>query len=412
MNTYGYGQYSSGPYGGFLPRPFISTVPITIEIYNYIGVLKQSYQSGACDLVEVQFAHAECGAKDFSLTFGSIKNIAKNDHIKIKIFSSDRYFFVGVVRVVPNPASTGFQYLYTGFGWNDYFQRITTGQLSLTNKTVAYIVQYLYANQLAGKSLITWNYTKIDPLTLTVSNCSMKDVNIKDALDALKKIASSDGNEYLYGVDETGDFFFRARSTDLKATLISGKRGDNYIPKYEPRDSYEARTKYHVYRDDGTYYGDVTTTVAGNDTYEEKLTAPDGLSDADIALWAAGAMAENQVTKRTASVDWAIKRYDPTLLTGDGWIRVISNIPPRRKPKIVVQAPWNVGTWNGNGVWGGQQYEGYYIDDTLQVIETKYTINAKQANRAITLGSRPITMESEILKIRQRLVDLTVSLGM
>ena len=411
MNTYGYSTYGSGPYGGFLPRPFISTIPATIEVYDYVGRLKQSYQSGACDLVSMDFAHAESGCKDFTLTFGSIKNIAKNDHIKIKIFTSDKYFFTGVVRTIPIKGSTSSNYSYTGFGWNDYFQRLNTGSMSLGGNTVAYIVLFLVQHVIQLNTLITLNYAKIAPLTMTVATCDFSRVNLKDAFDALQNIANSDGSNYRYGVDETGDFFFMPHDTTTQATLIAGKRGDNGIPKYEPKDSYEARTKYYIVRADGTYYGSVNATVAGEDIYEEKLTAPDGIADADIGLWALGQMLENQVTKRTASVDWKIKTYYPQLLTGDGYLRVISNLPPKRKPKTVIQAPWNVGQWGNNGVWGGQQYEGSFIDDTLQIVDVKYKISAKEATRSITLGSRPITMESEILKIRQKLVDLAISLG-
>jgi hypothetical protein len=411
VNTYGYSTYGSGPYGGFLPRPFISTIPITIEVYDYIGRLKQSYQSAACDLVSVDFAHAESGCKDFTLVFGSIKNITKNDHIKLKIFTSDKYFFTGVVRTIPIAGSTSSNYQYTGFGWNDYLQRLNTGNLSLGGHTVAYIVLYLLQHVLMANTLVTCNYAKIAPLTMSVTTCDFARVGLKDAFDALQNIANSDGSNYRYGVDETGDFFFMPHDTTVQTTLIAGKRGDNGIPKYEPKDSYEARTKYYVVRADGTYYGSVNTTVAGNDIYEEKLTAPEGLADADIGLWALGQMLDNQTTKRTASVDWKIKTYYPQLLTGDGYLRVISNIPPKRKPKALVSAPWNVGQWGNNGVWGGQQYEGYYIDDTLQIVEVKYKISAKEATRSITLGSRPITMESEILKIRQKLVDLAISLG-
>ena len=224
MNTYGYSTYGSGPYGGFLPRPFISTIPATIEVYDYVGRLKQSYQSGACDLVSMDFAHAESGCKDFTLTFGSIKNIAKNDHIKIKIFTSDKYFFTGVVRTIPIKGSTSSNYSYTGFGWNDYFQRLNTGSMSLGGNTVAYIVLFLVQHVIQLNTLITLNYAKIAPLTMTVATCDFSRVNLKDAFDALQNIANSDGSNYRYGVDETGDFFFMPHDTTTQATLIAGKR--------------------------------------------------------------------------------------------------------------------------------------------------------------------------------------------
>jgi hypothetical protein len=407
---YGEDKYGKNLYGGgVVLAPYLTpTVPVAIEIFDSLGTRKSFYQTGSSDLLSTEFSLAETGCKDFRLQFASIKNIDKNDKVKIKVFTSDLYFFSGVVREVPIEGSSENKYEYSGFGMNDYFQRLLTGNKNYLNKTVNYIVYDLLTTVILPNTLITVNASKIDALLTVVTDCTMYFVTIADALKDLQRIASSDGNDYLVGVDEANEFFFRARSQEVKATLHVGKRGRYGIPSYEPKDDYEAKTKLHVIRDDGTYYGAVTSTE-GNDIFEDKIQAPAGLSDADIANWALGILKDNEVNQRSASVNWKIEIYYPDLLKADGYLRIVSNSQQRRGEDIV---PSGAGDGNaGDGLAGGEGYTGYIIDDTLKIIDVKYSITPGSANRNITLGARPAMLESQILDVRKKLVELTINLG-
>lgn len=407
---YGDRDYGQGLYGGLsVASPhLLPTIPVGIEIFDETGTRKGYYQTGSSDLLATEFSIAETGCKDFRLQFASIKNIAKNDKVKIKIFTSDLYFFSGVVREVPIEGSSENKYEYSGFGMNDYFQRLLTGNKNYLNKTVFYIVNDLLTTVILPNTLITLNPDKIDPLLMVVTDCTLYYVTIADALKDLQRIASSDGNDYLVGVDEANEFFFRARSQETKAVLHVGKRGRYGIPAYEPKDDYEAKTKLYVIRDDGTYYGAVTSSE-GNDVFEDKIQAPAGLSDADIANWALGILKEAEVNQRSALINWKIEIYYPDLLKADGYIRIVSNVQ-QREGEDVTPSPYGIGYY-GMGIYGGEQYTGYIIDDTLKVVDVKYNITPGSANRSITLGARPIMLESQILDVRKKLVELTINLG-
>jgi hypothetical protein len=404
---YGDRNYGQGLYGGgtVLAPHLTPTVPVGIEVFDSLGTRKAFYQTGSSDLLAVEFSLAETGCKDFRLQFASIKNIDKNDKVKIKIFTSDLYFFSGVVREIPIEGSSENKYEYSGFGMNDYFQRLLTGNKNYLNKTVFYIVSDLLNTIILPNTLITLNPDKIDALLTVVTDCTMYYVTIADALKDLQRIASSDGNDYLLGVDEANEFFFRARSQETKAVLHVGKRGRYGIPSYEPKD---AKTKLHIIRDDGTYYGAVTSSE-GNDVFEDKIQAPAGLSDADIANWALGILKDNEVNQRSASVNWKIEIYYPDLLKADGYLRIVSNVQ-QREGEDITPSPYGVGYY-GMGIYGGEQYTGYIIDDTLKIVDVKYNITPGSANRNITLGARPVMLESQILDVRKKLVELTINLG-
>jgi hypothetical protein len=411
MAYYGRGQSGKNLYGGKLPRLTaggFTTCPVLIELFDANGTRKDYFQSGSTDLLSVEFSLAETGCNDFQISFATIKNISKNDKIKIKLFTSDVYFFSGVVREIPIKGSTKQSFIYSGFGMNDYFQRILTGNNNYLNKSIAYIVNDLLNTYILPNTLITKNAGKLSALTTIITDCTFYYVPIYDALSALQKMACSDGNNYIVGVDESNDFFFKIRDTDTKAALIVGKRGRYGIASYDPKDTYEARTKYHVIRDDGTYFGAVTSTE-GNDIYEDKIAAPAGLSDTDIALWAAGMLKEKEVNQRSATIDWQIESYYPDLLKSDGNLRIVSSVQ-EKYGKTIASSSYGTGL-HGSGIYGGEQYTGYLIDDTLKIVDVKYSISPGGANRSITLGAREISQESQIVDVKRKLTELTINLG-
>ncbi len=356
--------------------------------------------------MSVTFKWGDCGCSDFSLQFSDYVAIEKSDKIKIRLFNDETVFFMGVVRSVPIKGSTTTDYTYSGFGLNDYLVRMNTEKLTYSGKTLQFILEDLADNIIAVKSSIVSDHAKIVPPAITVTSLVLNYVQVNEVLDALKKIADSDGNEYLYGVDETGDFFFRARSTDVKATLIVGKRGPNGIESYEPKDKEEQRTRLYVLDKDGTY---LTTLVSslGNDIYEEKVTGPDA-DNADVILWATGQLLNEERALRSADVDWKIIETPIDLIVADGFARVISNRPPTKVH--IVGSRWGDGLW-GDGLWGGEGYTGYDLDDTLTIKEIEYSIDSKNASRKLSLGALPLRIEDMIRDINKKVTDLEISLG-
>lgn len=406
MFSYGSRAFGYGAYGG-TDTPQIVPVPCIIEVYDAEGDRKATFQTGCGDFIGCDFVLDESGCKNFTLYFSSSQNLIRKDTVKIKIFGSLDNFFCGVIREIPIEGSTEQKFNYSGYGFNDYLLRINSGALSYANKTIEYIIDDLLDNIITVKTPIIRNNTKLSFPAITITSLVVNYSQIPEVLDALKKIASSSGEKYIMGVDQEGEFFFRPRSTDVKKTLIVGKLGDSGIDKYEPQESFETRTKYYVLDKNGTYKTTINSTV-DNDIYEEKLTAPD-IDDTSITNWANGIMIENEASIKTAAIQWKIENVDPLLLTGDGNIRIISNVPPI---SLVIgnPNPYGSGTY-GSGLYGGGQSEWKTLDDELRVIEVSYVLNNNQFVRNIQLGNKLVTLDESFLKVRKELVDLKVSLG-
>jgi hypothetical protein len=405
MSTpYGSPAYGGGPYGGRTGTYTPSGA--TILIYDRLGGAKGFFQSGIGSFLGLEFVLDENGCNSFTLHFAGYVEIDKTDRIRIFLFDNEDPFFFGVVRSVPIDGSTSQVYDYSGYGMNDYLLRLSTGELTYAGDTIEEIVADLVDSIIVTAGQITKNLLKLQAPATVITSINFHYVSIKAAFEELQKIANADGNEYVFGVDGWGDFFFRPRSTDLMATLHVG-RGRYGISSYEPTDSGEQKTKLHVFRDDGTYYGTYISDDADLDIWEEKLTAPK-IDDADIDNWATGQLLQLEQVTRSASVVWTIWPQKPLLLTADGLIRVLCARPPTNT--TVSGTPFGVGFF-GEGLFGGDVYTGFLIDDTLKVKRVTCKLAGKESSRDIELGTVEVDMPGEVIKVYKNIEALRVSSG-
>jgi hypothetical protein len=406
MSNYGENLYGSGLYGGGEPPVISGVVPVIVEWYSNTLTYKGAFQTGVGGFLQTSFSISESGPQDFTLYFSKSVGILKKDIIKIKIFNSEAYFFTGVVRTIPIDGSTKEEYNYLGFGMYDYIDRLNAGPLAYVTQTIDYILNDIIDSVIVSKTPIQKNATKIIPPNITIATFDANYASLADVLDSLLKIANSE-DDYICGVDQNNEFFFKPRSEDIKAVLAVGKSGLYGIESYEPEDGVEAISTYYVLDKDGNY---VTTLTSSEDIdiSEEKLTAPD-IDNTSIGKWAAGLLAENEIASRSASIRWKIEPVDPIVLMADGYLRVISNIPSDTTASPDSN-PFGAGVF-GSGIFGGGQYRGKDIDDTLKIVEVSYTISDSEAVRDIQLGALPVRLEDDIIRIRKNLNDLRISLG-
>lgn len=282
----------------------------TVFVYDRNGTFKMMLQSGAGPMLRVKFTLGRKGCAGFELEFAEPVSIVKSDKVKILLMDVEDPFYMGVVRSVPIAGSSARQYVYSGFGMNDYFYRLNAGALTYAGQSLTAIVTDLVDTVITVKSIITKDAAKISLPAINVTSFVSNYAQVSEVLDALKNIADSSGTEYNYGVDEEGDFFFRERDASTVATLVVGKRGPYGILAYDPVDEQEQRTALEVLRQDGTWLQKVSSTL-GNDIYEEKVTGPE-IDDTSLALWATGILFEKERTVRSAVVEWPI---DPSMIS-------------------------------------------------------------------------------------------------
>ncbi len=406
MGLYGRARYGRGYYGRAYP-PISTYVPVRCVVLDRNGGMKGTFQSGASALVSVEFSHSERGCSSFSMEFAEAVDLVKTDRVFMKLSDSERNFFCGVVRGVPILGSTARQYVYNGFGWNDYFVRCNSEAKAYATKTLTYIVEDLLDTILCIKSPILKDMARVSMPVVTVTAMTLNYEQMDSVLETLKEIAESTGDEYTYGVDADGYFFFRPRSVAVLATLVVGKTGRWGIQSYEPEDEQESRTKLFVLDKDGVYKSTLTS-ASGEDVFEEKYRGSD-VDDADLALMAQGYLSRAEQVTRSAPVEWPVEQFSPEVVFADGCVRIISSVPPDSGVAVGTNN-WGDDNW-GDGLWGGEEYTGYDLDDTLAVREATYRIDASGATRTLQLGALPKRIEADIVRESKRLTALEVSLG-
>ena len=389
-------------------NPFDSTAVTIVDVYRPDGRKKAIYQLGSGNFLGLEFSIEESGPNDFNLYFANYANIDPKDIIKVKVFDSTEYFFTGVVRRVPIKGSSNIDFTYGGFGLVDYLHRIITGPLTYTSETITDIIEDLLDTVIVPKTPIVKNMTKVETVTTSIASITFDYIPVGDALKQLKEIAASDGNQYLIGVDSDGEFFFKSRDATVLKTLVVGKNSENGIPEYNPQDESEAKTKYFIKDKDGDYIGEVSSSLE-NDIFEQTLTAPD-IDSSDIIAWATGILTESETNTRKASIEWYIGQDNPYFLIADCMLRIISEIPATDTISDIIIFPFGSGLF-GSGLFGGGQTDAIVLDDTLRVLSVKYIINGNEAKRYIQLGLAEPTLELGVLKIRNDISDLRVSLG-
>lgn len=409
MSGYAYGSrnYGEGFYGGREITAKFAPVGSVVEVYTRSLTLKAIYQTGVGDFLGLHFVIDESGGRNFTLFFATYASINKRDIVKIRLMDSDDYFFTGVIRNIPLDGSTEQSYIYGGYGFTDYLHRINTESQNYTSTTVRTVVLHILDNLIVPKTPISKNLGKISQLNIAISDVSFNYIQVSNALEEIKKLANSDGNDYLVGVDADGDFFFLARSSEVVNTLVVGKDGINTIPEYSPTEIVEAKSKLYVLRNDGTLYGTETSTE-DIDVFEEKVAAPD-FSDSDIGLWAQGQLLIKEQETRQASVLWEIETSNPLRLIADGFLRIISNIPST-VGSISTGTAFGVGAF-GAGSFGDFSYSGKDVDDTLKIKEISYTINDREAIRQIQLGALPVEIDRQIVDVNKKVDKLSTVLG-
>jgi hypothetical protein len=405
---YGRGEYGRGFYGGKTMFLTPGGRGASVTVYKPDGTVRSVFQTGVGNLMSLEFSHDECGGKSFSLAFASWVNILKNDMVKITIMDSDDCFFTGVIRSVPIDGSTKMDWTYSGFGLNDYLSRKNTGDVTYAGTTIEIIVRALAAI-IGANTPINYNAAKVSACIVPITSIKFHYATMKEALDQLKKLADSDGNTYLFGVDRDGDFFFRPRTETLMATIIVGKKGRYGIDQYEPEDKTEYRTKLYALDKDGTYITTVTDLDPTLDLYEEKITAPE-IAAADIPAWAAGVLAQKNRDTRQATISWRIWENNPLCLVADGSIRVISNVISPN-PGSISGTAYGAGAYGSGAYGGGPVYSGKDLDDVLEVRDVSYKIAAAGSSRTINLGSLPANLPRSVAKLINHVKDMETSLG-
>lgn len=357
--------------GGFLGvglRQATTIVAPDITGINTFNGLSVTFYSPYGEQIATLTAGRGAGVKlESEMTFSKYGNLESFDlmvkrNIDIPFFNgmNTRFYFknlpfaYGYIELVPPTDQTSSVISLRGYG---YSKKLNDKKITATysSSTVSAILADLGSTYFLDLG-INYNPTKLQSPVLSVSSATWDDKSIIDIIDDLVSMCNTAFStvEYIYGVDESGDFYFKGIGTDtIEKAYFEGWNYQN------PETEYDAESlinKVLLFR---TTSGDNKTTEYVNTytdsdsidkygIYDKKITVPDYIDNTTAENIANGVIAE-----------WKDPKYRITVSD-----LIINNVLPfayytvtnKRQDQIIVDSEFASDT-----EWGGD-YSAYAFD--------------------------------------------------
>ena len=274
----------------------------------------------------LDFALGEIGSGNFKLTLLREPPFLIDYSFKIVVylFQSIVPWYAGYVTELPRLGSTDRRKVYSGVGYYNQLQGCVILNRVYAAEKVEDIVKHLVQNEVTPQSDIIYNAGKIQTTAYTVQDQQFFLVDAKKVMGELARLA---GN-WVFGVDEYQEFFFKPRDTGLQTAAIKavGKHMDSFVPQGDA-----TKIANRLYIKCGKTTGGSNYIVTLNDATSQGiygirskvLTAPSVLDIADATQWGT----EKLTQYAYPTVRSTIKNVDITLLkeriSADGKARIL-----------------------------------------------------------------------------------------
>lgn len=267
-----------------------------------IGEISSQTGQNVVNEFDFELNETGCGAFNINLT-QKIFDLRVGDIVEIYLMGEFTPYYTGYIQKVPEEGKTDKLYKYSGYGLIAKFDEIVIDD-TYSSQEVSLIIKDILDNQIIPKKPeIIKNDAKIDITTYTVSDYYFNLTSAKKAISDLVDVA---GN-YIAGVDELKEFFFKARSTAIQQAAI--KAVSKHLTDFSPnQENTEIINRIYVKIGDLTAGSNYITTIedlASQNDYgirEGVETLPTTDNAIDAAQWAAQILALKKDPTITATI--------------------------------------------------------------------------------------------------------------
>lgn len=252
-------------------------------------------------LNKVTFEITSTGCGQCQLVFYDKPDAAQLDYmqrIDIHLFGDRKPWYSGYILTRPIEGTTETQFTYKGYGFYDRLANVLIFK-TYENMDVGEIVRDI-ARQVETQTLqIAYNESKIQDVGYSPTKLVFDGVTAKEALKTLSDFAV----DYVYGVDEYRNIYFRRRETAVneQARLTVGKHLASYSPAWDASKLVNwARIKGGNIDDNGEQWLCVVEDSASQQTYgihQAVWSLPEAYSVEDAMRWG-----QNQIDQYKAPV--------------------------------------------------------------------------------------------------------------
>lgn len=275
--------------------------------YNTDGTISAVFGAGSEGdyLKSVQFEIAETGCSSFTIVFTKLPDKAELTYMQrvdIHLYGDPQPWFSGYVETIPIEGTTETEYTVKGYGYyNALDSVIVFGEFA--NQDAANIVR-TFARQAEKNIGTVFNADKVIDTNYTIEKLVFDGVTLKDALKTLSEFAI----DYVYGVDERRQIFFKPRDTDIneQARFWVGQHLDSYTPSWDASKVVNwARIKGGNVDDEGEQWLTVVEDTASQAKYGlrgDVWTLPEAYDVSDAKRWGESQINELKEPQKTAKL--------------------------------------------------------------------------------------------------------------
>lgn len=339
-------------------------------------------------LNKVTFEVTATGCGQCQLVFYKKPDNAQLDYmqrIDIHLYGDRKPWYSGYILNRPIEGTTETQFTYKGYGFYDRLANVLLFK-TYTNMDVGEIVRDI-ARLVERQTLqIAYNESKIQEVGYRPAKLVFDGVTVKAALKTLSDFAV----DYVYGVDEYRNIYFRRRETAVneQARLTVGKHIAGYTPTWDASKLVNwARIKGGNIDEQGEQWLCVVEDAASQRTYglhQAVWSLPEAYNVQDAARWGQNQIAQYKQPVKSAKV------------TG-----------------VNLEYPYPDGTFNVRHMTTEGLAEIRRLDgtvDTYPIKKIKYTISGSSGIQTeLELGEPEFTVDRYLSAVERRAKDLEQS---
>jgi len=209
---------------------------------NHVATITDQIEN--VTLTELRFKYLRNGGCSFfSFTLAepyTTRTIEIGYKVDIYILSHLWPWFKGYIETVPETGTEKIQ-KYTGWGYSQRLEQkiINTTKTGMEISEIA--TSILDSDIIPNYPDITKNTNKIENTGYTIAGTLQ--FERQKAIDVFKKLAEL-ANDYEFGIDEEGDFYFRANDTVIREYFWVGKHIGEFKPEKDPKNIVN---KWYIY---------------------------------------------------------------------------------------------------------------------------------------------------------------------
>ncbi len=318
----------SGPGPGPDPSE-VKYIPDYVQVifYNKDGtktaIFSRDTENNPFNKIEFENIKTGCGSATLNFKqFPSFAEISYGQRIDIYLFADKRPWYSGHVLTRPDSGGTGTDYKITCYGYFDKLEKVLIFG-TYENQEIADIVRNI-CRQVEAKTGIVYNDNKIYDVGYDIKKIVFDGVSAKEALEQLSEFAT----DFIYGVDEYREFFFRPRVDEIneEARFWVGQHMDGF----EPTQSIDkivnyARIKGAAIDGEGESWLATVEDKESQDLYgvsEEVWTLPTAYTAADAERWGQSELAKYKNPVLSAKATGVKLKYPKP--DGVFWVRRLS----------------------------------------------------------------------------------------